>query len=75
MFAATAAVNAETAIPEITVPGCLSLGGISVSTVDTLGSKIIGKKITVDVNHFTNYAVLAVDSHPIKVNFSDISGH
>jgi hypothetical protein len=39
-----------------------------------VGGMVIGGKITVDVNHFTKYAVLAVDTNP-EVNFSDISGH
>ncbi|WP_229757774.1 S-layer homology domain-containing protein [Paenibacillus marchantiophytorum] len=45
-----------------------------------VGGKVNGNHITVDVNHFTKYAVLAVGQvidmpvNPI-MNFSDISGH
>ncbi|MRN53984.1 S-layer homology domain-containing protein [Paenibacillus monticola] len=50
--------------------------------VEVVGSKVSGNKITVDVNHFTKFAVLAAGvkadnatPDPLKVNFSDISGH
>ncbi|MBP1988458.1 S-layer homology domain-containing protein [Paenibacillus eucommiae] len=42
------------------------------------GGKISGNHITVQVDHFTKYAVLAVDGAvdpTTEVNFSDISGH
>ncbi|WP_219835403.1 S-layer homology domain-containing protein [Paenibacillus sp. R14(2021)] len=41
-----------------------------------VGGVTDGNRITVDVNHFTKYAVFAVDS-PVKpsVSLSDISGH
>ncbi|MFC5471342.1 S-layer homology domain-containing protein [Cohnella suwonensis] len=44
-----------------------------------VGGNANGNKITVEVNHFTKYAVIAVDSAedvpPMDVNFSDIAGH
>ncbi|MFC5471344.1 S-layer homology domain-containing protein [Cohnella suwonensis] len=48
-----------------------------------VGGKVNGNKITVDVDHFTKFAVLAVDEAAdvpttdttTDVNFSDISGH
>jgi tripartite motif-containing protein 71 len=55
--------------------------------VEVAGGKVNGNNITVDVNHFTKFAVFAVDKVadvPIKeqptdpkptINFSDISGH
>ncbi|WP_028548043.1 cadherin-like beta sandwich domain-containing protein [Paenibacillus sp. UNC451MF] len=45
--------------------------------VEVKGSKINGNKISVEVDHFTKYAVFAVDSAaPIPtVNLSDITGH
>ncbi|WP_068646726.1 glycosyl hydrolase 53 family protein [Paenibacillus antarcticus] len=53
------------------------------SWVKVEGGKIKGNHITVDVNHFTKYAVLVVDQStglpvtekPTEVNFSDIAGH
>ncbi|NOU67876.1 DUF1533 domain-containing protein [Paenibacillus sp. LMG 31461] len=43
--------------------------------VEVPGGKVNGDQITVDVNHFTKYAVFAVDREVVKLNFSDISGH
>lgn len=53
--------------------------------VEVLGGMVKGDQITVDVNHFTKYAVFAIDreagvltkdpSTNIKLNFSDILGH
>lgn len=53
--------------------------------VEVPGGRVIGDQITVDVNHFTKYAVFAVDreagepskgpSNTVKLNFSDIRGH
>ncbi|ULO05929.1 S-layer homology domain-containing protein [Paenibacillus sp. 19GGS1-52] len=48
-----------------------------------IGGKISGNKITVDSNHFTKFAVLAVDEAtemptidvPTEINFSDVAGH
>jgi hypothetical protein len=48
-----------------------------------VGGKVSGNKITVDVNHFTKFAVLAVNQvtdipatdAPTDVSLSDISGH
>ncbi|SIR74391.1 S-layer homology domain-containing protein, partial [Paenibacillus macquariensis] len=57
------------------------------SWVKVEGGKINGNHITVDVNHFTKYAVLVVDQstglpvtekptgNTTEVNFSDIAGH
>ncbi|WP_171056120.1 S-layer homology domain-containing protein [Paenibacillus sinopodophylli] len=43
--------------------------------VEVIGSKVSGNTITVTVNHFTKFAVLAVDTNAVNVSFSDISGH
>lgn len=43
--------------------------------VEVPGGKVNGDKITVDVNHFTKYAVFAVNRVVINLNFSDILGH
>lgn len=51
--------------------------------VEVAGGKVNGNYITVDVNHFTKYAVMAVDHVDIPtkdpstgtVTFSDIAGH
>jgi len=46
--------------------------------VEIAGSKISGNNISVEVNHFTKYAVLVVDQptdNATKINFSDVSGH
>jgi hypothetical protein len=42
-----------------------------------VGGKVNGNKISVEVDHFTKYAVLAVGQGdtPTAVSFSDISGH
>lgn len=48
--------------------------------VEVTGAKVNGNHITVDVNHFTKYAVMAVGSTPEvpdkpTVSLSDIAGH
>ncbi|OAS19001.1 hypothetical protein A8708_27090 [Paenibacillus oryzisoli] len=43
--------------------------------VEVPGGKVSGDQITVDVNHFTKYAVFAVDPEVVNLNFSDIVGH
>ncbi|GAA4861388.1 hypothetical protein GCM10023310_45950 [Paenibacillus vulneris] len=47
--------------------------------IEVKGSKINGNKISVEVDHFTKFAVLAVDSAAEKpapdVNLSDLTGH
>ncbi|SDO16706.1 S-layer homology domain-containing protein [Paenibacillus sp. yr247] len=44
-----------------------------------VGGKVNGDRITVDVNHFTKYAVFAIDQAATEtkpaITFSDISGH
>ncbi|MEC0368930.1 S-layer homology domain-containing protein [Paenibacillus chibensis] len=41
-----------------------------------VGGKVVGNKITVDVNHFTKFAVLATQqTTTINVNVNDIAGH
>lgn len=39
-----------------------------------IGGKLTGDRITVDVDHFTKFAVLVVDEKP-EITFSDITGH
>lgn len=39
-----------------------------------VGGKVIGNQITVDVDHFTKFAVLSIDKTP-TINVSDITGH
>ncbi|CAK4858134.1 unnamed protein product [Aphanomyces euteiches] len=46
--------------------------------VEVVGGKVSGNKITVDVNHFTKFTVMAVDQvveAPTEPIFSDISRH
>ncbi|WEK56260.1 MAG: glycosyl hydrolase 53 family protein [Candidatus Cohnella colombiensis] len=43
--------------------------------VEVVGGKVSGDKITVDVNHFTKFAVMAVDKDVEAPTFSDITGH
>lgn len=41
-----------------------------------VGGVVNGNQISVEVNHFTKYAVLAVSkSYEVKLNFSDTTGH
>lgn len=43
--------------------------------VEIAGGKINGNRITVEVNHFTKFAVLLVDQTSNDVDFNDISGY